>query len=300
MQNNTDIAKNVERQQLSQLFESYPLYKKLPIQFKEAAPPLALPMGLQGLTFTAMCPTDGRQTFKLLAEPHNFIFEVFEKYGQDHNARALFDYMDQQESQYNYFQYYSACCQFCNKFKLHYLVHVFSKPDGTVYFTKVGQFPPYEITPDPELMRYLTDEDREHYKKALMCKSQNYGMGAYTYLRRIIQNEILRIVVDLSKIERPESDQIKTLLLNYEKDHQMEKLISAIGDYLPNSFKEVNDNPVKFLYKQLSGGIHEFTEDECSEFSESIDIVLRFVIKRLNEEASELKKVREALKSGRK
>lgn len=183
---------------------------------------------------------------------------------------------------------------------IHFLVHIFSKPDGKVYFAKVGQSPPFEISPDPELTKYLTDEDKENYKKALMCKSQNYGMGAYAYLRRIIQNEILRIVDDLSKIDRNESAEIRTLLANYEKDHQMEKLISAIGDYLPNSFKEVDDNPIKFLYKQLSGGIHEFTEDECSKFAESIDIVLKFVIKRLNEESSELKKVREALKAGRK
>lgn len=300
MQKNISNSKNAERQQLSQLFEGHPLYKKLSIHFEDNPPLLALPMGLQGLTFTATCPTNGRQTFKLRAEPHNFISEVYDKYGQDQDVRALFDYMDEQESQYNYFQYYSACCQYCNKFKMHFLVHIFSKPDGNVHFTKVGQFPPYEISPDAELLKYLTDEDKECYKKALICKSQNYGMGAYVYLRRIVQEEILRIVKDLAKIERPESEKIISLLSNYEKDHQMEKLISAIGDYLPNSFKEVNDNPIKFLYKQLSGGVHEFTENECFEMADAIDTVLKFVIKRLNEETSELKKIREALKAGRK
>ncbi len=218
------------------MFEGWPLYRKLPILCQDNAPSIAIPMGLQDLTFSGMCPRDGRQTFKLRAEPYHFISEVFEKNGQDPNTRALFDYMDEQESQYNYFQYYSACCQYCNKFKMHFLVHIFSKPDGNIYFAKVGQFPAYEISPDPELFKYLTDEDKEHYKKALICKSQNYGMGAYAYLRRIVQNEILRIVGDLSKIQRAESHKIKDLLINYEKDHQTEKLISAIGDYLPSSF----------------------------------------------------------------
>jgi hypothetical protein len=291
MENEIDDAKKI----LVGFIESYPLYKPLAIKFKDPAPSVALPMGLRGLTFSSICPEDGRQTFKMQAEPPKVFAAVAARLTGGSPYEEKFDYIDK-SSQYNYFQHYSAQCQHCNKFSVHLLLYIRSTPDGNIHFRKVGQYPAFEIKPDTELIKYLSDEDRDCYKKALVCLSQNYGIGAFAYLRRIVQNEIEKIVVDLSKIDRPESDKIKDLISAYRKDHQMEKLISGIGPYMPNSFSGLGENPVKFLYSQLSGGIHEFTEDVCAEKADSINTVLTFVIKRLNDEKSELKKVRDALK----
>ena len=291
MENEIDVAKK----KLAALIEGYPLYKALTIKFKDPAPSVALPMGLKGMTFSSVCPEDGRQTFKMIAQPPKLFSAVAARFGEGNPYTDRFDFMDD-SGQYNYFQHYSAQCQHCLKFSIHYLIYIRSNSDGNIHFRKVGQYPPFEITPDQELLKYLSEEDNDHYRKALICLSQNYGMGAFTYLRRIVQNEIEKIVVDLSQIDRPESEKIKELISTYQKDHQMEKLISGIGPYMPSSFNVLNDNPVKFLYSQLSGGIHEFSEDECSDRADSINTVLIFVIKRLNEENSELKRVRAALK----
>jgi hypothetical protein len=285
---------------LAHFLETYPLYKKLSIQFNSPAPGLGLPLGLQGLTFSAHCPIDdGQQTFRMIAEPSQVITIAFQALKKDENAlRALYPLFRDGDHQYDYTIYYSATCQRCGKFQRHFLLNIYSDEEGNIHYLKVGQQPPYEIAPDPQLIKYLQDEDKTNYKKALICKSQHYGMGSYAYLRRIIQNEILRIVTDISKIDSPESTEIKKLIANYEADHQMEKLISAIGDYLPSSFGAVGGNPIKFLYQQLSRGIHEYTEDECADIADQIDTVLKFVIERINEENSTLRKVREALKYG--
>lgn len=291
MENEIDVAKK----KLSGFIESYPLYKTLTIKFKDSAPSVALPMGFRGMTFSSICPDDGRQTFKMTAEPPKLFSAVAARLGAGNPYDDKFDYIDS-SSQYNYFQHYSAQCQHCLKFSIHFLLYIRSSPDGNIHFRKVGQYPPFEITPDPDLTKYLSEEDIDNYKKALICLSQNYGMGAFAYLRRIVQNEIETIVVDLSKIDRPESEKIRDLISAYKKDHQMEKLISGIGPYMPSSFKGFGENPIKYLYNQLSGGIHDFTESECAEKADSINTVLTFVIKRLNDENSELKKVRDALK----
>ena len=291
MDNEMEAAK----QRLRVFIEEFPLYKTLTIKFKNPAPVLALPMGLTGMTFSGACPEDGRQTFKMRAEPHLLFSAVSARFGLGNPYQDRFEFMDH-SNQYNYLQHYSVRCQHCLKFSLNYLLYINSSPDGNIYFRKVGQFPPFEIAPQADLIKYLSDEDKENYKKALICLSQNYGMGAFAYLRRIVQNEIEKIVVDLSKIDRPESEKIKDLISAYRKDHQMEKLISGIGPFMPSSFNGLGENPLKHLYSQLSGGIHEFTEEECANKADSINTVLIFVIRRLNDENSELNKVREALK----
>lgn len=292
MENEMEFAKK----KLIAFIEDFPLYKTLTIKFKDAAPALALPMGFKGMAFSGICPEDGRQTFKMRAEPPKLFSAVAARFGPGNPYDDKFEFMDH-SGQYNYFQHYSAQCQHCLKFSLNYLLYINSSSDGNIYFRKVGQFPPFEIAPDLDLIKYLSEEDKQNYKKALICLSQNYGMGAFAYLRRIVQNEIEKIVMDLSKIDRPESQKIRDQIATYKKDHQMEKLISAIGPYMPSSFNGLGENPLKYLYSQLSGGIHEFTDDECANKADSINTVLIFVIKRLNDENSELKKVREALRN---
>jgi hypothetical protein len=50
---------------------------------------------------------------------------------------------------------------------------------------KIGQYPPLDRLPEKEVLEYLTDEDKENYKKALTTLSFGYGIGAYAYFRRM-------------------------------------------------------------------------------------------------------------------
>lgn len=77
----------------------------------------------------------------------------------------------------------------------------------------------------------------------------------------------------------------------------MSKLIDVINKYLRKSLKELGDNPIRLLYEQLSGGIHEFTDKECIDKALSIDIILNFVIKKVNEEKYQLGDVKNAMRN---
>lgn len=123
-------------------------------------------------------------------------------------------------------------------------------------------------------MKFLSKEDQENYKKALICRSQSYGIGSFAYLRRIVENEMINLVEALSNIPRKESEDIKLLLTKFRTDHVMKTLIEGIYPYLPNSLKTIGDNPLKALYSQLSGGIHEFSDDECLGKAENMDVLL--------------------------
>ena len=234
-------------------------------------------------------------------------YKFIKNYKPDAEIRKLFDTYDSLTKKAFFFQHYSATCQQCEKYKVHFILssesskpiplnpHSAQYKELKQFVKKIGQYPPYAITPDKEILRFLNEEDKEYYKNALMCLSQNYGIGAHAYLRRIVENEIERIIEALAQIDSPEKENINNLLNEYRQKHVMEKLIDGIYDYLPNSLKESGDNPFKLLHNQLSGGIHEFSDDKCSDMAQQIDIILRFVIKKINEENSEVKEVRKAM-----
>jgi len=185
-----------------------------------------------------------------------------------------------------------AICQYCGIYKMEITLNAFPDPKNTnnmdtakFYIRKIGQNPPYQIRPKKEVNDYLSSEDKENYSKALMCFSQNYGIGAFSYFRRIVENELRKIVKDVSGLEMPELDNVRT-----------SHIIEESFNLLPSSLKGLGVNPIKVLWEQLSGGIHEMSEDECMEKAESINHLLSFVIEKINENNTEIKSIKNTLK----
>jgi hypothetical protein len=111
-----------------------------------------------------------------------------------------------------------------------------------------------------------------------------FGVGAFAYFRRIVQNEIENIAEKLISIN-PESNEIIMNALNdYKKNKVMKNLIAEISKFLPKKLFELGDNPLSILYGELSDGIHNLMEEECIIRSKSIDELLRFVIGKLRDE----------------
>jgi hypothetical protein len=197
-------------------------------------------------------------------------------------------------------------CQSCNQ-QVDFLIKATSdkkwddKEKGLIItLQKVGQFPSYDIELNHTLKKYLSSEDQTNYKRALTCLSISYGIGAYAYFRRVIENEIKRIIKDISELEFDGVELVRKALENFEKDFQMAKLIDVINKHLPLSLKELGDNPIRLLYEQLSGGIHEFSDKECNDKALSIDILFNYVIKKINEEKYQLNDVKNAMRLLRK
>jgi len=124
---------------------------------------------------------------------------------------------------YNNYSYDDQCsekvvrivylCAACNKFQ-----HFFLLQFADDYVMKVGQYPPWEITPDKNLTELL-GEHRDYYKKGLVCESQGYGIGAYAYYRRIIEeiiDNLLNSIADL--IPEIEGEQYKQALEQTKKN----------------------------------------------------------------------------------
>ncbi|PCJ84676.1 MAG: hypothetical protein COA57_08840 [Flavobacteriales bacterium] len=259
------------------------------------------PLDFNDKPFKFKCPNEKEtQTFRTVVMVQHSLYS--RTINDVINADELPKYFDEKSKSLNLTIHLSGSCQSCDA-SIDFLVNAYSdkswdeRDNGlNIFIQKIGQFPPYEISPDKTVEKYLVKEDYDHYKKALVNLSVSYGIGAYAYFRRIIENEIKRIIEDISTMDFDGAEKIKEALESFELDHQMANLIDVVNKYLPKSLTELGDNPIRLLYKQLSGGIHSFSDEECLQKAEMIDIILTYVIKKINEEKYQIANVKEAMK----
>ncbi len=197
-------------------------------------------------------------------------------------------------------------CQSCGH-RIDIIINAFTDMEWTpttagasLYMQKIGQYPAYSIEVQTEVSKYLTEDDLSFYKKAMISLSQNYGIGAFAYFRRIIENEIQRLIKSISELEFDGVDMIKQAFLKYETDHQMSPMIDTLNKHLPGSLTRLGDNPIKLLHQQLSEGIHGLTEEQCADKARHIDALLSYVIKVINEEKFAFKGAMQAIQALRK
>jgi len=94
-----------DKEKISELFKSFPLYKKLEVE----SPFLTNPIDIDDLTFMFFCPNEkSEQTFKIQLEP-----EFINRYGSQLKDE-LNAYIDNERKHIFVFNY-SGTCQYCNK-----------------------------------------------------------------------------------------------------------------------------------------------------------------------------------------
>ena len=97
----------------------------------------------------------------------------------------------------------------------------------------------------------IDEESFNQIYKADICASSGYFVAAYTYMRRVYETLMLSVfkqnesTIDVSKEE-------------FKKLGGHEK-IKKIRSYLA-----IDDDIYSPLYSLLSGGVHTYTEEECS------------------------------------
>lgn len=241
----------------------------------------------EDVTFTSYCKKCSLQTFILSRDPMMKTIGSGAIGGDRSNNRK--------DTSKDLFQEYIAKCQSCKKYELRFNFRLV-ETNGKSFIEKIGQYPPYNKEVDKDLKKFLDDENLGYYEKALMNLSTGYGIGAFIYLRRVIEKEIHKLIEKIVQLENTDQDKISKIKAKYQDKKQTSKLIEETFQHLPESLKNLGVNPIQLLYDQTSIGVHALSDDECAERSESIDEILKKVVKELNREKNETKKVKEAIK----
>ena len=309
------------KHKLSNFLTEFPLYKQFCAveKFSRTEEGYTNPVYLHGETFTYYCKIENDfKTFELELPVESMDFWGNMISGEVPKEVLLEkDYLD-------FTHHFIGKCKSCKKYHIDLLLHLWSDnpiprtedntfasetKDGeyrpidelnpnraNIFIEKVGVKPENEISIDKNIIRYFDRETGSWYYKAIKSWSLNLGIASFAYFRRIIEKELIGIVIDVSSLNTTDK-KLNKLISEYRDTNQVYSIYENIFPLLPKSLQVLGENPFKILYKQTSEGLHSLNEDECLKRAENIDIILRFVVKSLNEEKSEISKIRDALKN---
>jgi hypothetical protein len=150
-----------------------------------------------------------------------------------------------------------------------------------LYIKKVGQDPPWDITMNRNLAKEL-GEHADYYKRGLICESQSYGIGAFAYYRRIVEEIIDKLLAEIPNLMTgAEKEKYLEALKQVKTTRRVDEKIKLVKDLLPPILKPNGMNPLQVLYGPLSEGLHGKTDEQCVVMAESVRMVLVYLADRL-------------------
>jgi len=237
-----------------QFLEEYPLYRKLRIQ---------LPNYLRDLPQVAI-------NMRCESENSNETFTMLR--GYFHPSLGSEQPCIGATREVEYF------CQSCGKFTRYFMLE-FGKDREGDYVMKVGQAPPWDIVPDQALEKMLGKRS-DYYRKALVCESQSYGIGAFAYYRRIVEEIIDALLLEITDlVENDEQkEKYQKALEQTKKTKIAQDKIALVKELLPDSLRPGGMNPLSVLHEVLSEGLHGQTDNRCMELSSDVRGALEFLV----------------------
>lgn len=181
--------------------------------------------------------------------------------------------------------YVTYRCSNCQKtqriYSLRAKVHKNGSPEGVCY--KFGEFPPFGPSIPSRLIK-LIGPDRDEFLKGRRCENQGLGIGAFTYYRRVVENQKDRILEQIVKVsEKINAPQVNIdRLREAQRETQFSRALDMAKDVMPQSLLIDGHNPVLLLHRALSRGVHELTDEECLELASSVREVLGELSERLS------------------
>ncbi|QDW38054.1 hypothetical protein FFI89_013365 [Bradyrhizobium sp. KBS0727] len=100
-------------------------------------------------------------------------------------------------------------CEHCSDFERVFVIRI---NEGCQSIVKIGQYPAWDVKGDPGVEKLLGTH-ASYFKRGLICESQGYGIGAFAYYRRIVEEIIDGLL-----------DQVSDLLSGEEKIKYAEAL----------------------------------------------------------------------------
>jgi hypothetical protein len=154
--------------------------------------------------------------------------------------------------------------------------------------TKYGELPPFGPV-IPGRVITLIGPDRDLFLRGRRAESQGMGIGAFSYYRRVVENQKGRIIAEIARVAQKlgaKPEMLETFKAA-EKETQFSKAIDTIKDGIPDILRIGPHNPLTLLHTALSEGLHEHTDKECVQIAQEIRLVLTDLAERLSQALKE-------------
>jgi len=234
----------------SSFLETYPLYRKMKVDVpstvdKLSKPPISM--------YCAKCAQI--RTFVMTNEFFDgFGYSNYPSKGQTVKATYL--------------------CTYCQSFQIDFFIRLF---DDSKSMCKAGQFPPWTLVGD-ENINGMLGAHKDYLNKGLICESQSYGVAAFAYYRRIVEEIIDALIVDIGELMSPEeSARYNEALEAVKATRVTAEKIDLVKDMLPAILRPDNMNPLSLLHGVLSEGLHADSDERCLELAVEVREILTFL-----------------------
>lgn len=169
-------------------------------------------------------------------------------------------------------------CHSCREFRWTFFLRFGDSCDS---ITKIGQWPAWSIGVDSGLAKML-GEHASDYQKGLVCESQSYGIGAFAYYRRIVEEIIDRLLDEIGGlISEDNKVTYREALAKTKKTIVAQEKIALVKDLLPTILRPDGMNPLTLLHSTLSEGLHGRSDQDCLEDAQSIREMLVFLVNQV-------------------
>lgn len=171
---------------------------------------------------------------------------------------------------------------------------------GKTLIVKAGQHPKLQVT-IPKAFGEALGSRKALYLNAMTLRHNNYGIGAAIYLRRAIEettDEMLDLLDSyMVAAGSPEAD--IDALRAVKKSTRFEDKVSEAAKVIPDHFRPGGANPFADLYRLVSIGLHNKTDEECCAIVDGMDGAFKFIYTRWKSYVDEAKAYNEAAKATR-
>jgi hypothetical protein len=188
-------------------------------------------------------------------------------------------------------------CKNCEQTRKSFSLLVFQLYEGGAgLVVKLGEWPPFGPKTPTRLLRLL-GADKDLFLRGRRAECHGLGLGAFTYYRRVVENQKNRLLDEIIKVVKKVGDpaEIAQQLENAKQTFQFSQAVDDVKLAIPQVLLIDGHNPLTLLHSALSSGIHGKSDDECLELAKSIRLVLVGLAQRLGQALSEHKELTEAV-----
>jgi hypothetical protein len=161
---------------------------------------------------------------------------------------------------------------------------------------KIAEWPPFAPR-IPSKVISLVGPDRDLFLKGRRAEIEGFGVGAFAYYRRIIEDQKNRFLDEIIRVARrigASADSIARLEAA-KVETQFSKAVESVKNAIPRVLYIKGHNPFTLLHDPLSEDLHTASDDVCLRAASDIRLLLVAFAERLTEAMKEQKELDEAL-----
>jgi len=144
---------------------------------------------------------------------------------------------------------------------------------------KCGETPQKPIERNKELQKFFGN-DKQNFNKANVCLANGYGIGAFVYFRRIIEDNISNLLDSIASDEDADESMLNAIA-ELKAASPMSNRIDIAKRALPPYLMMDGHNPLGAMYGILSEGVHVLSDEECLRRASVVKNCLLFMVSEL-------------------